>query len=165
MISNIEATNLAVEKTLSYLGAEIGGPTNKCHIEKRLRCARRSFYSLQSAGLKYLGVSPETAMTILKTSVDSTLSYSCHCTSLVNFMKELDKLQANLIIVVLGLSKYCHTTHLMQTTRIKPISHTIQILSLDLLWTCILRNSKTNKFCSHIYIPNKSHKICKKDSN
>ena len=126
MISNIEATNLAVEKTLSYLGAEIGGPTKKYHIEKRLRCAWRSFYSLQSAGLKYLGVSPETAMTILKTSVDSTLSYSCHCTSLVNFMKELDKLQANLIIVVLGLSKYCHTTHLMQATRIKPISHTIQ---------------------------------------
>ena len=63
---NTEGTNLAVEKTLSYLGAEKGGPTNKCHIEQRLRCARRSFYSLQSAGLKYLGVSPETAMTILK---------------------------------------------------------------------------------------------------
>ena len=58
---------------------------------------------------------------------------------LSKLMKELDKQQANLIIVVLGLSKYCHTTHLMQATRIKPISHTIQILSLDLLWTCILK--------------------------
>ena len=91
-------------------------------------------------------------MTILKTSVDSTLSYSCHCIFLSKLhLKELDKLQANLIIVVLGLSKYCHSTHLMQALRIKPISHTIQILSLDLLRTCILSNSKTKEFYSHLY--------------
>ena len=39
----------------------------------------------------------------------------------------------------------------MQAIRIKPISHTIQTLSLDLLRTCILSNSKTKEFYSHLY--------------
>ena len=81
--------------------------------------------------------------TILKTAVDSTLSYSCHCIFLSKLhLKGLDKLQANLIRVVLGLSKYCHIRHLMQAIRIKPISHR-STKSLDLLRTCILSNSKT----------------------
>ena len=86
------------------------------------------------------------------TAVDSTLSYSCHCIFLSKLqLKELDKLQANVIKVVLGLSKYCHTTHLMQAVRIKPISPHYPNSVIGLTRTCILSNSKTKEFCSHLY--------------
>ena len=66
-----------VESNLTYLGAEIGSNSGKIHIEKRIRCAQRAFYSLQGSGLNFQGVLPETAISIFKTVIHSTLSYGC----------------------------------------------------------------------------------------
>ena len=64
---------LSIENNITYLGVEISGPTNRNHSAKRVRCARQAFYALQNAGLKYQGVSLDTAMTIIKSAVNSTL--------------------------------------------------------------------------------------------
>ena len=89
-------------------------------MNKRIKSARQAFYSLQSAGLKYQGVSPETAMTVFCTAVESTLVYGC--TSVFLSRKNqiaLDRLQSNLIKCVLGLPKNCRTTPLMQALRVR----------------------------------------------
>ena len=57
---------LSIENNITYLGVEISGPTNRNHSAKRVRCARQAFHALQNAGLKYQGVSLDTAMTIFK---------------------------------------------------------------------------------------------------
>ena len=69
---------LSIENNITYLGVEISGPTNRNHSAKRVRCARQAFHALQNSGLKYQGVYLETAMTIFKTAVNSTLAYGCH---------------------------------------------------------------------------------------
>ena len=95
-------TSLSVESNLTYLGAEIGSNSGKIHIEKRIRCAQRAFYSLQGSGLKFRGVLPETAMLIFKTVIHSTLSYGCTAIYLnKKCINEMDKLQGKLIKTVL----------------------------------------------------------------
>ena len=62
---------MSIENNINLLGVEISGPTNRNHSAKRVLCARQAFYALkQNAGLKYQGVSLETAMTIFKTAVN-----------------------------------------------------------------------------------------------
>ena len=98
-------TSLSVESNLTYLGAEIGSNSGKIHIEKRIRCAQRAFYTLQGSGLKFRGVLPETAMSIFKTVIHSTLSYGCTAIYLnKKCINEMHKLQGKLIKTVLDLA-------------------------------------------------------------
>ena len=70
--------NYFIEKGILYLGTTLNANNSNDHVNKRIKSARRqAFYSLQSAGLKYQGVSPETAMTVFDTAVESTLVYGC----------------------------------------------------------------------------------------
>ena len=145
-------TSLSVESNLTYLGAEIGSNSGKIHIEKRIRCAQRAFYSLQGSGLKFRGVLPETAMSIFKTVIHSTLSYGCTAIYLnKKCIYEMDKLQGKLIKTVLGLSKFCYTTPLLKALRVKPISQVINMFSLNLFRSCIMSNSSTSSFYSYLY--------------
>ena len=71
-----------------------------------------SLFAIQSdifinAGLKYQGVSLETAMTIFKSAVNSTLAYGCHSIHLNRrHLKELDTIQSKLLKCILGLNKF-----------------------------------------------------------
>ena len=99
------------------------------------------------AGIKSLGVNPQTALHLFKVGVSSTLTYGCasiyiNKSQLVN----LDKYQVKLIKQCLGLKCRTSTTGLMKALGIEYISSTIKQSSLDLLKVCLLNNSKTQKF-------------------
>ena len=136
---------MSSEYTLVYISL-----TAKTHIS--IRCAQRAFYSLQGSGLKFRGVLPETAMSIFKTVIHSTLSYGCTAIYLnKKCINEMDKLQGKLIKTVLGLSKFRYTTPLMKALRVKPISQVINMFSMNLFRSCIMSNSSTSSFYSHLY--------------
>ena len=50
-------------------GVEMSGSSNGDHSVRWVRCAREALCALQVAGIKYEGVSIETAMIIVKTAV------------------------------------------------------------------------------------------------
>ena len=95
---------LSIENNITYLGVEISGPTNRNHSAKRVRCPRQAFYALQNA---------ETAMTIFKTAVNSTLAYGCHSIHLNRrHLKEQDTIQSKFLECILGLNKFSRSSHL-----------------------------------------------------
>ena len=90
-------------------------------------------------------------MTIFKTAVNSTLAYGCHSIHLNRrHLKELDTIQSKLLKCILGLNKFSRSSHLFQALRIIPIFTSIQIMSLDLLGTCVRSDSAISKFYSYL---------------
>ena len=98
-------------------------------------------------------------MTIFKSAVNSTLAYGCHSIHLNRrHLKELDAIQFKLLKCILGLNKFIQSSHLLQALRIIPISTSIQIMSLDLLQTCVSSDSATSQFYSYLLCTvNKNH--------
>ena len=98
-------------------------------------------------------------MTIFKSAVNSTLAYGCHSIHLNRrHLKELDAIQFKLLKCILGLNKFIQSSHLLQALRIIPISTSIQIMSLDLLQTCVRSDSATSQFYSYLLCTvNKNH--------
>ena len=152
---DIEGNYLEIEKGILYLGTTLNANNSNNHVNKRIKSARQTFYSLQSAGLKYQGVSPETAMIVFCTAVESTLVYGCVS---VFFSRKnqialdmLDRLQSKLIKCVLGLPKNCRTTPLMQALRINPVSERIKLQSLDLIRALIMTSSGSKSFYFYLF--------------
>ena len=52
-------------ETIDYLGTVIGNKNNDVHTNKRISSCRKSFYSLQGAGLCYQGLNIHTALYVL----------------------------------------------------------------------------------------------------
>ena len=98
-------------------------------------------------------------MTIFKTAVNSTLSYGCHSIHLNRrHLKELDTVQFKLLKCILGLNKFSRSSHVLQALQIIPISTSFQIMSLDLLRTCVRSDSATSSFYSYLLCTaNKNH--------
>ena len=104
-------------------------------------------FGLQGAGIKSLGVNPQTALHLFNVRVSNTLTYGCasiysNKSQLVN----LDKYQIKLIKQCRGFEFRTHTTALVKALGIEYISSTIKQSSLDLLKLCLLNNSMTQKF-------------------
>ena len=74
-------------------------------------------------------------------------------------MNKLDKLQSKLIKQCFGLGSYCHTTPLLKTINLLPVSLNIKLDSLDLLRNCVLSDSITRDFYSNLLHLN-NMKLC-----
>ena len=117
------------------------------HVNKRISSCRKSFYSLQAAGLCYSGLNTDTSIHVFKTVCSSTLSYACEALSLSKAEKvELDKLQGNLVKCIVGLGPKYQTTPLLDAVRLKKMSHIINANSLSLLNNILRTDSAAKKF-------------------
>ena len=61
-------------------------------------------------------------------------------------MIKVNRHQRNLIKRHLGLSKLCHSSSLLQTVGILPLSVDINLQTIDLLKTCVITNSLARSF-------------------
>ena len=117
----------------------------------RIRAAQRAYFALQSAGLTYKGVSPDTAREIFSVGVRSTLLYGCHAVSISEAnLASMDKFQSKLIKTFLGLKQHTPSTPLLQALRIQPISKTVHLHTLKLLSSCLYSNSRCGTFYRYL---------------
>ena len=147
----INGNVLPISDSITYLGTVIGDPKGKQLVNLRASKANRAFYSLQGAGLNCNGVSPETALHIYKTAVRSSLTYGCAAVNISsNNLKVLDKVQGKHLKSILGLKYHSRTTPLLEALNIPSVSKSVQMMSLDLLKSCLLSSSSTQKFYLHM---------------
>ena len=147
----LDGEKLNLRDSLTYLGAEISHQGGATHTQERVSRARRDFYSLQGAELRWNGVSPYTSKEILNTGVNSVLTYGCASLSINKpNLSDLDKIQSKLMKASLGLPSCCRTTPLLQALNVKPVSSTIMMSSLRLLKSCLFSTSLTRKFYTNI---------------
>ena len=86
------------EEYLKYLHAVIGNNNSSLHITSRLSACRKSFYSLQGAGLCHKGLAAKTATHVWSATCKSILLYGCEAMFLKPCHRnELEKLQAKLV--------------------------------------------------------------------
>ena len=100
---SIDNIGLKVDDTL---GTVIGNVQKKgeAHCENRIRVATKSFYGLQSAGIKYPGVDPEVSIKINKSAIINVIIYACVSVNIsTTNLKKLDKLQCFIVKRCLGL--------------------------------------------------------------
>ena len=138
---NLDGEKLNLRESITYLGAEISHQGGATHTQERVSRARRAFYSLQGAGLRWNGVSPYTSKENFSTGVNSVLTYGCASLSMnKSNLSDLDKIQSKLMKASLGLSSCCRTTPLLQALNVKLVSSTIMMSSIRLLAHLLLEN-------------------------
>ena len=150
----IENTELYLEPNITYLGVELCSSGGRSHVEKRITQARKSFYSLQAAGMCKNGLSPATSAHLIQTVVEPSLLYGCECVDLNNgAMSSLVTTQGKLTKTALGLSHYSKTTPLIQALGIKPVRNQVAAAERRLVKTCILSSSATRDFYTYVCQP------------
>ena len=153
---SIEGIQLALSDKLPYLGSSIDNCRGASHADMRIRAAQRAYFALQSAGLTYKGVSPDTARDIFSVGVRSTLLYGCHTVSISEAnLASMDKFQSKLIKTFLGLKQHTRSTPLLQALRIQPISKTVHLHKLKLLSSCLYSNSRCETFYRYLLFSEK----------
>ena len=157
---NINGISLAINTNIKYLGTYLGDQNGATHCDNRIGASTRSYYSLQGVGIKYPGVKPKVSLNIFRSCINSVLTYGCS-TIFCNkeCVNKLDKLQSKLIKQCFRLRSYCHTTPLLKTINLLPVLLNIKLDSLDLLRNCILSDSITRDFYSHLLHLN-NMKLC-----
>ena len=146
---SIDNIGLKVDDSITFLGTVIRNveKKGKAHCENRIRAATKSFYGLQSAGIKYPGVDPEGSIKIYESAIPSVITYACASVNIsTTNLKKLDKLQCTIVKQCLGLSKFALNTPLLQAVGILPISRTVELNSLDLLKQCFSCESLCKDF-------------------
>jgi hypothetical protein len=149
---HIGNTPLAVKDSIKYLGATFGNSRGLSHALSRRTNSNKAFYSLQGAGLYKNVTDPQAAMHIYQTAVMSGLLYGCNSIDISKSNKKmLEITQGKQIKTILGLNYNTHSSKLLQSLGIDPVSKTMQISSLDLLSSCINSTSATKKFYMFLY--------------
>ena len=148
---NINSVNLDVKNSIKYLGSVLCQSGGNEHVNSRICSAKRSFYTLQGAGLCNDGLSPEASVYLYSSVIRSSLIYGCDSIWInKSNMIKLDSTQGKIIKKMLGLPYTSHTTPLIQALGILPCSVSILFLSLDLLKSCLASESATGDFYRHM---------------
>ena len=142
-------TNLKINKCVKYLGTFLGDTNGSCHIDSRIKASTKAFYGLQNAGIKCPEIKPQIVVDIYRTAVNTVLQFGCSTIHInrTNMIK-VNRHQCNLIKRHLGLSKWCHSSSLLQAVGILPLSVDINLQTMDLLKKCVITNSLARSFYS-----------------
>ena len=143
----IDSELLKTEDSIPYLGSMLGDPKGKAHCESRIRATTRSYFALQGAGIKFLGVDAVTSLELYNVAVRPCLYYGCSSVYLSPVqLRNIDKFQNRILKQCLGLNKCALSSVLLKATGINTISDTVNISSLNILKSCILSTSLCNDF-------------------
>ena len=164
---HIGDTTLNIESNLSYLGSYLGNNCGSVHVASRISACRKSFFSLQGAGLCKIGLNIDTATHVWSATCSKTLLYGCEAIYINETDKcQLDKLQAKLVKCIVGIGPKYHTTALLDALCINKISLQIDINSMFLLRNIIHNHTGASKFyLSMLRINNKYANNVKSNTN
>lgn len=141
---------LREEKDVTYLGSTLSNDTVN-HKNSRMASTRRAFYGLQGAGLCDRGVNPRTIAHIFSTALQPILTFGDAAVGLrPKDVKELEKTQASLIKVALGLPKTCKNSPLLDALHIKRVDELLHAQTLSLLRRSVLDTSQARRFYLHL---------------
>ena len=121
----------------------------RSHRFQRITSCRRAFFSLLGAGLCKDGVSPKTAAELWRKICNPVLTYSCETVNLTaNNRKNLDKIQAKLLKVSLGLPTCitARTTPLLDALKVPKASDIVDDNVLSLMKNIINNSSRARSF-------------------
>ena len=108
---------------------------------------RRAFFSLQGAGLCKDGVSPKTAAELWRKVCNPVLTYGCETVNLTaKNRKNLDKIQAKLLKVSLGLPITARTTPLLDALKVPKASDIVDDNVLSLMKNIMNNSSRARSF-------------------
>ena len=144
----LDNTSLNVVTSIRYLGTTLSYHDKaKCHILSHNVASQKAFYSLQGAGLKFQGISPELLTSVYHTAVTSILSYGCSSVYMSKSdFKFLDTIQGKHIKCMLGLKFSSRSTPLLRSLAVLPVSTVIMIDALNLYKSCLSSSSSAGNF-------------------
>ena len=144
----LDNTSLKVVTSIKYLGTTLSYHDKaKCHILSRNVASQKAFYSLQGAGLKFQGISPDLLTSVYRTAVTSILSYGCSSVYMSKSdFKFLDTIQSRHNMCMLGLKFSSRSTPLLCSLAVLPISAVIMIDVLNLYKSCLSSSSSAGNF-------------------
>ena len=108
---------------MKYLGTFLGDTNGSCPIDSRIKAATKAFYGLQNAGIRCSEIKPQIVVDIYRTALNTVLQFACSTIHInrTNIIKVI-RHQCNLIKRHLGLSKWYHSSSLLQAVGILPLS-------------------------------------------
>jgi hypothetical protein len=143
----IDGQVLDIVDHVEYLGAFLGNNGGLAHARKRASSCRKSFHSLQAAGLCNHGLDTDTSMHVFKATCCSTLSYASDALHLSHReLGELDKTQSKLVKCIFGLNPRYRTTPLLQAVKLHKVSHVINVNTISLFHNVMKSNSAASRF-------------------
>ena len=158
-VSYINNEQLLFTENLSYLGSYLGNNNGKYHISDRISSCRKSYYSLQGAGLCDKGLSVEAATYVWLSTCNNVLLYVCNSLYLgKKELSELDKTQGKFIKCIVGLSSNYRHTSLLKALKIPKVSSFIETQNLSLLNNIFSNESAARKFYISMFNKQKSCK-------
>lgn len=151
----LEGTELELCDEILYLGVTLSND-DQTHADNRIKSSRRAYYALQGCGLHPQGLAPETVTHLWSAAVRPVLLYGSHCTYLKpSAVREMQKTQAQLLKVALGVRKHCHSSMLMDALKLEDVQTLINIARLRTLKSAIQSESRASNFfafclCQHL---------------
>jgi exonuclease III len=143
----IDNCELQLVENIEYLGTYLGNGCGNEHVNHRTSSCRKSFFSLQGAGLCNYGLNVDTALYVFKATCRSVILYGCDAIYLSNVQRNaLDKLQAKLVKCLVGLGPKYRTSPLLNALKIHSISKVIDVNNISLLHNIMKTNSAARKF-------------------
>lgn len=134
---------------LEILGVQFDSK-GESHVQNRSEKCRRQFYSLRDVGMGFPGCSSDVKSYVWRTMCQPVLTYGFDCLVMSkNSMRQLEKVQGNLIKQSLGLNKRSRNTHLLQALGIKRIEEIIKQNTASLIKRIYAVESPVRDLTSH----------------
>ena len=171
---HINNVQLSIQNTVNYLGVTMGSNNVNDHINARISSCRKSFYSMQNAGLCDKGLRIGTALNIFNSTCRNALIYGCESVYLSKQnLNDINKLQAKLLKCMIGIGPSYRTTVLLDALKTQKVSDIIDcnnlVLFNNLLGTCSAARSfnlfmiKKRKYCPGTLL-DRVNKICQSNN-
>ena len=111
----INGEERVLKENVNYLGAILSNHAGNNHVAARRSICRKTFYSLQNAGLCFKGLQTDTKLHIFSNTCRNSLYYACEAILLSSQnIKDLDNMYSKLLKQMLGLGNFCKNTPLFQ---------------------------------------------------
>ena len=94
----INGEELVLKENVNYLGAILSNHAGNNHVAARRSICRKTFYSLQNAGLCFKGLQTDTKLHIFSNTCRNSLYYACEAMFLSSQnIKDLDNMYSKLL--------------------------------------------------------------------
>jgi hypothetical protein len=125
---------LEVVDSIKYLGVIIQSNfKNNIHVDERISKVNKAWHCLRTIGIDHNALSVKTKIRMYKTYLRPILMYGLDVISLnVNTIETIERIENNLIKKILGISRICHHSDLLNAIHINTFTNTLIINKLKL---------------------------------